>query len=178
MKSDRNKQDINSENARDEVSSGSFSLITWIQGVGGSIGRTTVRFVKNIPSRVQNKYMRYRNEKKRLPRRKTKSKVYVLAGYTTKAYVNRRFAAIKVQQIIRKILLGLILVVFLLIMYKWLDPLGNTNELKQIIGIDKIDDLAQEDPFSDTRASNQIQINLATITPSVTPTVTPTPAAT
>lgn len=169
MKSDRNHLDTNSADAKDEVSSGAFSLLTWIQGVVGSIGRTTVRFVRNIPSRLQNKYMRYRNEKKRLPRRKTKSKVYVLAGYTTKAYVNRRFAAIKVQQIIRKTLLGLILLVFLVIMYKWLDPLGNTNELKQIIGIDKIDDLAQEDPFSNTGAANQIQINLATVTPSVTP---------
>ena len=174
MKSDRKHLGANSESAKDEASSGSFSLIVWIQGVAGSISRTTVRFVRNIPSRVQNKYMRYLNEKKRMPRRKTKSKVYVLAGYTTKAYVNRRFAAIKVQQIIRKTLLGLILVVFLVIMYKWLDPLGNTNELKQIIGIDKIDDLAQDDPFSDTGAANQIQINLATITPSVTP----TPAAT
>jgi len=169
MKSDRNNLDINSEDAKVEASSGTFSLITWIQGVAGSFVRTTVRFVRNIPSRLQNKYMRYLNEKKRLPRRKTKSKVYVLAGYTTKAYVNRRFAAIAVQQIIRKTLLGLILVVFLVIMYKWLDPLGNTNELKQIMGIEKIDDLAQDDPFSEKGAANQIQFSLATVTPSVTP---------
>lgn len=174
MKSDRNNLDTNSEESKAVTSSGNFSLITWIQGVVGSIGRTTVRFVRNIPSRMHNKYMRYLNEKKRMPRRKTKSKVYVLAGYTTKAYVNRRFAATAVQQIIRKTLLGLILVIFMVIMYKWLDPLGKTNELKQIIGIDKIDDLAQDDPFSDKGAANQIQFSLATVTPSVTP----TPAAT
>ena len=69
MKSDRNNLDKNSENVKAETSSGNFSLTAWIQGVAGSIGRTTVRFVRNIPSRVQNKYMRYRNEKKRMPRR-------------------------------------------------------------------------------------------------------------
>jgi len=176
MKSDN--QDANSKNGntQDEVPIGAYAVIPWIKGIAGSIFRTTKRFVRNIPSRLRNKYLRYRNEKNRLPRRKTKSKVYVLVGYTTKEHVDRRFIGIKVQQMIRKVLLLLILFVFLFIMYKLLDPLGNTNEIKQIVGIDKIDDLAQEDPFGASGKSNQIQISTTTITqvPTLTPAITGT----
>ena len=176
MKSDN--QDANSKNgnSQDEVPVGAYAVIPWIKGIAGSIFRTTKRFVRNIPSRLRNKYLRYRNEKNRLPRRKTKSKVYVLVGYTTKEHVDRRFTGIKVQQMIRKVLLLLILLVFLFIMYKWLNPLGNTNEIKQIVGIDKIDDLAQEDPFAASGKSNQIQISTTTITqvPTLTPAITGT----
>ena len=165
MKSDNQNANIHKDSSQEAVQVGVYAFIPWIKGVAGSVFRTTERFVRNIPSKLRNKYLRYRNEKKRLPRRKTKSKVYVLVGYTTKEHVDRRFTGIKVQQMIRKVLLLFILFVFLLIVYKWLNPLGNTNEIKQIVGIDKIDDLAQEDPFGDSAStSNQIQINTITIT--------------
>ena len=169
MKSDNNNLNTQNVNSGDEAPVRAFSIFSWIQGVSGSIFRTTVRFVKNIPPRVHNKYLRYRNEKKRMPRRRSKSKVYVLVGYTTKEHVDRRFAAMKVQHLIRKTLIALIVIVFAVILYNWLDPLGNTNEIKQIVGIDKIDDLAQEDPFEAEVTTNQIQINTVTVT------VTPTP---
>lgn len=172
MKSDNKNANIQ-DSSSDEAPIGAFAVIPWFKGVAGSIFRTTERFIRNIPSRLRNKYLRYRNEKKRLPKRKTKSKVYVLVGYTTKEHVDRRFTGIKVQRMIRKFLLLIILLVFLLIMYKLLDPLGNTNEIKQIVGINKIDDLAQNDPFGDsTGTSNQIQISTITITQA--PTQTPT----
>lgn len=172
MKSDDQNANIHKDNSQYPEQVGIHAFFPWVKGVAGSVFRTTERFVRNIPSRLRNKYLRYRNEKKRLPRRKTKSKVYVLVGYTTKEHVDRRFTGIKVQQMIRKVMLLCILLVFLLIMYKWLNPLGNTNELKQIVGIDKIDDLAQEDPFGDSAdTSNQIQISTITITQ--TPTLTP-----
>jgi len=170
MNADNNNSNTHNVNSKEDVPVAGSSILMWIQGVVGSIGRTTVRFVRNIPSRIHNKYLRYRNEKKRMPRRKTKSKVYVLVGYTTKEHIDRRFAAVKVQQMIRKVLLGLILLVLIIILNNWLNPLGNTDELKQIVGIDKIDDLAQEDPFGEPGATNQIQI--------ITTTVTPTPAVT
>ena len=170
MNSDSKNMNTHNADSGEEAPERGSSILMWIQGVVGSIGRTTVRFVKNIPSRIQNKYQRYRNEKKRMPRRKTKSKVYVLVGYTTKEHIDRRFAAVKVQQIIRKVMLGFILLFMVIILNNWLNPLGNTDELKQIIGIDKIDDLAQEDPFGEPGATNQIQI--------ITPTGTPTTAVT
>lgn len=169
MRPDTNNLNTQSGNSRNEAPVRTFSIFSWIQGVSGSIFRTTVRLVKNIPSRMHNKYLRYRNEKKRMPRRKTKSKVYVLVGYTTKEHVDRRFAALKVQQLIRKTLIALIVIVFLVIMYNWLDPLGNTNEIKQIVGIEKINDLAQEDPFQADVTTNQVQVNKVTVTVTVTP---------
>jgi hypothetical protein len=49
----------------------------------------------------------------------------------------------------------------------WLDPFGNMDELKQIIGIDKVQDLTEEDPFG----SAIEQTELWTVEESVT--VTP-----
>lgn len=163
MNSDGQKSKPQSTDSKENAIGSAFSsVIIWLQGVVGSIYRTTLRFIKNIPSRLHNKYLRYMNERRRMPRRKTKSKVYVLVGYTSKEHVDRRFMAMKVQNLIRKSLLLGILIVFLIIIFKWLDPLGNINELKQIVGIDSMDDLAQEDPFGsvDPDTSN-VQFNIA-----------------
>ena len=173
MNSDNQNANFQRDDQREDPPSGAALLFSTITGVVGSIVRTTVRFVKNIPSRIQNKYMRYRNEKNRLPRRRTKSKVYVLVGYTTKEHVDRKYAAIKVQHLILRVLLVCILIVFLVIMYNWLNPLGNTTDLKQIVGINKIDDLAQKDPFGSAGATNQIQ--LSTTASSVSISITPAP---
>lgn len=167
MKSDSQNTVSNSDKTPDDVIRRSLPIQTWALGVVGSIYRTTERFVRNIPSRIRNKYRRYLNEKKRMPRRKTKSKVYVLVGYTTRQHVDRHFAALKVQHLIRTILLLSILLVFIVIMYKWLDPLGKTNELKQIVGIDRITDLAEDDPFVPAESSNDFIVSV---------TITPTPA--
>ena len=123
------------------------SVSTRLSGVFGCIGRTTVRFFKNIVPRTVNKYKRWKNEKNRMPKRTTKSKVYVLIGYTTKEHVDRHFRSIKIQNLIRTSLLVLILITIIVITMNWLDPFGNMDELKQIIGIDKVQDLTQEDPF-------------------------------
>jgi len=173
MNSDNHNPNFQRDDQNEDVPTGAALLLSAIAGVFGSIVRTTVRFVKNIPSRIQNKYLRYCNEKNRLPRRRTKSKVYVLVGYTTKEHVDRKYAAIKVQHLIRRVLLICILIVSLVILYNWLNPLGNTNDLKQIVGINKIDDLAQKDPFGSPGATNQIKLSTTTSSVSVTPTPAP-----
>ena len=180
MKPDMQNTNRQGKDPVNEAPTAALAALSWIKGVGDSIFRTTVRFLRNIPSRIRNKYLRYLNEKKRMPKRKTKSKVYVLVGYTNKKYVDRRYAATKVQNLIRKVLLISILLVFLVILYKWLNPLGNTNELKLIIGVDKIDELAQDDPFGATMSSNQLIITTSTPTPTGTaaPSITATPAPT
>ena len=149
------------------------SVSARISGVFGCIGRTTVRFFKNIIPRTVNKYRRYMNEKNRMPKRTSKSKVYVLIGYTTKEHVDRHFRSIKIQNMIRTALLVLILIAVIVITMNWLDPFGNMDELKQIIGIDKVQDLTQEDPFG---AAIE-QTALWTVEESVTVTPEPSPAA-
>lgn len=168
MNSDNQNSNSHSRNDMNETQGGVPDILSWFSGVGGSIFRTTARFLRNMLPRVRNKYLRYRNEKKRMPKRKTKSRVYLLAGYTTKAHVDRRYTAIKVQHLIRKILLLCILIVIVVILYKWINPLGNTTELKQIVGIEKIDELAREDPFGTTISNNRINIIPSNVTPTVT----------
>lgn len=155
--------------AKSAQASANTSVSNRISGVFGCIGRTTVRFFKNIVPRSVNKYKRWKNEKNRMPKRTSKSKVYVLIGYTTKEHVDRHFRSMKIQNLIRTALLVLILVTIVVITMKWLDPFGNMDELKQIIGIDKVQDLTQEDPFGAAIEQTELW--------TVEETVTVTPAA-
>ena len=152
-----------------------FPAFLWIRGVVSCVFWSTVRYVKNIPSRVKNKFLRWRNLRKRMPHRKTKNKIYVLIGYTTRENIDRRYRAVKVQHMIRSILLGLIVVVFLMIMFKWIDPLRKSDQYKQMVGISNMKELTKADPFGIAGETSRIMIYTPSITPSLTPSVTPTP---
>lgn len=147
--------------------------ILWIQGVFSCVYWTTIRYIRNIPSRIRNKYLRWRNLKNRMPKRKTRSKVYVLIGYTSKEHVDRRYRAIKLQHFIRKVLFALVIIVFLLIFFKWLNPLRNSDQYKQMMGISDMKDLTRADPFG----TEGVTANVSIYTPTDTPTNTPTPSA-
>jgi uncharacterized membrane protein len=147
-------------------------FILWIKRVAICIFRTTVRYIRNIPSRVRNKYLRWKNLRKRMPQRKTKSKVYVLIGYTSKQHVDRRYRAIKVQNMIRKILVLLIVVLFIMILFKWIDPLRNSEQYKQMMGISDMKDLTKVDPFGAAGETSGFEIYSPSISPTPTDTTT------
>lgn len=123
-------------------------IVSGLEDVFGCIYRTTLRYFKNIPHRIQNKYQRYRNEKKRLPKRRSRNRVYYLVGYTTKEKVDRRFYAMRRQLLIRRVLLILIFLSALYIAYKTIQPFQNTSEFQQIIGFDDVKEIAQSAPFA------------------------------
>ncbi len=133
-------------------------VVVFFSELAGSILRTTKRFFKNLIPSIRNKYRRWRNERNRLPKRTTRSKAYLLVGYTTKEHIDKRYRAMKLQNIIRVVFLISILVLTIYVLQKWLNPFGNTDELKQIIGIEGIDELTEEDPFSKNANSENILI--------------------
>jgi len=153
------------------ISTGFEQSLLWIKGVASCVFWSSVRYIRNIPSKVKNKFLRWRNLQKRMPKRKTKNKVYVLIGYTSKKNVDRRYRAIKFQHMIRGIILTLIVIAFVFILYKWLDPLRNSEEYKQMIGISNMKDLTKDDPFGATGETSNIVVFQITDTP--TPTTTP-----
>lgn len=133
-------------------------VIQWLTGLFGSIWRTTKRFFKNMIPSVKNSYKRWRNERSRLPKRTTRSKSYLLVGYTTKENINKRYRAMKIQNMIRLALLLSIIMLTIFILYKWLNPFGNTDELQQIVGISKIEELTGEDPFAKDQSSDDLLV--------------------
>jgi hypothetical protein len=132
--------------------------LQWLSGLFGSIWRTTRRFFKNILPSAKSYYKRWRNERSRLPKRTTRSKAYLLVGYTTKENINNRYRAMKIQNVIRVVLLLSIIMLTVYILYKWLNPFGNTDELQQIIGVNKIEELTEDDPFAKDQSSDNLLI--------------------
>lgn len=135
------------------------SAADFFQGLFGSIYRTTKRLLVNFLPGVKNIYKRWRNERNRLPKRTSRNKAYLLLGYTTKEHINKRYRAMKIQNIIRVSLLISIILITFYILYTWLNPFGNTDEIKQIAGVDGIEDLTGEDPFGKYNESQSVWIN-------------------
>jgi len=131
-----------------------------LQLLGKSIYIATLLFFKNIPSVIKNRWQRYWNEKKRLPKRKTKSRVYVLVGYTSKEKVDKRYRSMKIQKLIKGFLIIGILVISMILLYRAFSPEFDFASYQQMFGIEKLDDLTEKDPFEGIA-----------VVPQVTPTV-------
>lgn len=121
--------------------------VNWVVGVFLSVFRTTVRFFKNIPSKIINYFRRKKKEHDRMPKRTSANRVYVLIGYTTKKYVDKKYRREKVMHRIRTALVLLIIVVLLIMVYHSVVPMIDSSEYKQMLGIEKIEKMAEKDPF-------------------------------
>lgn len=139
--------------------------INWIAGVASSVFRTTVRYVKNIPSNLINLYRRRKKEHDRMPKRTTASKVYVLIGYTTKKYVDRKYRREKVLYRLRSVLVVAIIIVLLIMIYQTVIPMIDSSEYKQMLGIEKIEKMAEKDPFESEKDNNIILFSAEDTTP-------------
>lgn len=116
-----------------------------------SMGRSTVRFVKNIPHQINNEYKRRLNELRRRPKRKTPNRVYSLVGYTTKAYVDSKYRAAKILRLVRTSLIFAIIVIIIIMMVKSVLPMLDPKNYQQIFGINEFEQLTENDPFIDHR---------------------------
>ncbi|MBP5493202.1 MAG: hypothetical protein J6Y08_10210 [Clostridiales bacterium] len=129
------------------------------------LGSTTVKFFKNLPVQIRNKFKEKINERRRMPKRKSIHKVYVLVGYTTKEYVDRKYRKERTLLIIRKVLVAAILILVVVMVYRWIMPQLDTEEYKQMIGINDIDDLTSSDPFATETTNAVIGLESEAVTP-------------
>jgi len=136
-----------------------------ILGFFAFLGRTTWNFFKTLPNRISSKIKEKIAQKKRMPKRKSIHKVYVLVGYTTKEYVNRKYRKERILLIIRRILVACIIVIILIMAYRWIMPQLDTDEYKQMIGIDDIEDLTKNDPFATETTTVPVQLDSQAVTP-------------
>ena len=137
--------------------------IAFLGGVFGCIGRSTVRWFKNIPNRIVDLVKRKINEYKRKPAREDINKVYVLVGYTTKRHIDARYDAERFMIILRKGLLILIFVLILLISIKTVIPYVDIEQYRHMFGIGDVEELTQNDPFANTdRAAPVVYVSEST----------------
>ena len=139
-----------------------------MQSIGGFfsfLGRTTVNYFKGLPDTIRNKVKAKIAERRRMPKRKSIHKVYVLVGYTTKEYVDRKFRKERALLIIRKVLIAAIVLLVLIMTYKWISPKLDYSEYKQMVGIDKFNELTQSDPFATETTIVAIAPDVQNVTP-------------
>lgn len=130
--------------------------IYWIAGVFSSIFRTTVRYIRNIPSKILNLYRRRKKEHERMPKRTSANKVYILIGYTTKKNVDKKYRREKYLYRFRGIMVFAIIIILLIMIYRAVTPMLDASEYKQMLGIEKIEKMAEKDPFETEKDSNVI----------------------
>ncbi|MBO4689010.1 MAG: hypothetical protein J5636_10935 [Clostridiales bacterium] len=141
------------------------TMLTAIGDFFQFLGRTTIQYFKNLPNDIRNKVKAKIAEHRRMPKRKSISKVYVLVGYTTKEYVDQKYRKEKILLNIRRILVAAIIILILIMTYRWIMPKFDTNEYKQMIGIQEIDDLTQSDPFATETTKEDIAPESQAVTP-------------
>ena len=162
------QDDMRSENEAwdDELDdSDAGTLLTSIIGFFRFLGRTTVQYFRNLPNEIRNKVKAKIAEHRRMPKRKSISKVYVLVGYTTKEYVDQKYRKERILLNIRRILVAAIIILILIMTYRWIMPKIDTNEYKQMVGIEEIDDLTQSDPFATETTKEDIAPESQAVTP-------------
>ena len=154
----------------------SEDILSKIGGFFAFLGRTTVQYFKNLPNSIRNKVKAKIAEYRRMPKRKSIHKVYVLVGYTTKEYVDSKFRKERTLLIVRRVLIGCIIVIVLIMAYRWFVPKLDTNEYKQMIGINEFDELTQSDPFATETTNEAVVPDIQNVTPIPSSTAELTPS--
>ena len=150
------------------------TLLTSLAGFFKFLGRTTVQYFKNLPNEIRNKINVKIAEHRRMPKRKSISKVYVLVGYTTKEYVDQKYRKERALLITRRILIAAIIILILIMTYRWFIPKLDTNEYKQMVGIEDFEELTQSDPFATETTKEAIAPESQAVTPIPSNTSEPT----
>ena len=151
-------ENLESEEAPDDV-------MSKIGGFFAFLGRTTVQYFKNLPNSINNRIKAKIADYRRMPKRKSIHKVYVLVGYTTKEYVDRKYRKERALLITRKVLIAGIVILVLIMTYRWITPKIDYSEYKQMIGINKFDELTQSDPFATETTNAAIAPDVQNVTP-------------
>jgi hypothetical protein len=62
--------------------------------------------------------------------------------------VDRKYRKERTLLLIRKLLIAGIVILALIMTYRWISPKIDYSEYKQMVGVDKINELTQSDPFA------------------------------
>lgn len=107
-------------------------------------------------------YYRKRRKADRAIRRNSRERVYRLKGYTTVAKVNRKRQSEKKQRLLRRVLIGIIAILTLVILFQIYNPFKDLSEWYRILGFDSLDELTQTTTNSTTSSSGQIIVTAPT----------------
>lgn len=149
---------MSEQNSRSKIQSASpwhQRAAAMIQGIAVSSYRATIQYFKNFPSKIINYIRTKNNEKKRIPKRTRPNRIYVLVGYTTQAHIDRKFRKEKFAHIIRNVLIAGILVILVFLASRYLIPLIDSEQYKQMLGINDVGEMTRKDPF-EADSSNKV----------------------
>ncbi len=76
-------------------------------------------------------------------RRHSKQRVYRLKGYTTVAKINRKRQSERQQRFLRRLLIGIVFILLLILIFNLYNPVRDLTEWYRIIGIEDLSDLTQ-----------------------------------
>ena len=128
---------------------------------------STILYFKNLPAQILNRWERYMNDRKRMPKRKSKHRVYVLIGYTSKEKIDQRYRSLKIQKMITTLLIVGIVLIFFVLVYRVINPKIDVDAYRQMIGVNDFDDLVKKDPFEIAGAtieSDSSEVNIVIVT--------------
>jgi hypothetical protein len=122
-------------------------VVKRIQAIAESMHRTTIQYLKNIPTRIINYFKTKANERKRLPKRTSANRIYFLVGYTTQKHIDHRFRKEKTIHIIRNLLILSIIALLMVLAYRSIIPLIDPDQYTKMLGIENVDEMTEKDPF-------------------------------
>ncbi|MCQ2482907.1 MAG: hypothetical protein MJ153_05435 [Clostridia bacterium] len=135
-------------------------VVSTLKAIFLSMGRATAKFFREIPAKVKSFLVIKLNEYKSKPKRDEMNKVYVLVGYTTKQHVENKYRTEHMLISVRRVLLIIIFFEILLISLTRFLPLVDFSQYKNIFGINDIQEMTNNDPFSEEKTINKGYINI------------------
>ncbi len=154
------------ESQNDELSEVWYErALLWLAGVLGSVLRTTIAFFNGLPLRIRHFFRTKIIEKRRMPKRTSIHKVYVLVGYTTKEYVDKKCRKERWLLRARHILITVIVFIILIMIIQWFVPQVDTEEYSQMLGVDNVEELTESDPFASGKVTEEVGLESAAVTP-------------
>lgn len=133
-------------------------IIKTLRMIFASMGRATVKFFREIPTKVKSRFVLKINEFKSRPKRTEMNKIYVLVGYTTKQHVENKYRTEHMLITVRRVLLIIILLELFLITINKVVPLVDFSQYQNIFGISSIDDMTNNDPFTNESKETESSI--------------------
>lgn len=133
------------------------SFVDVVKSVFGCSVRTTVRYFRNLPTRTVNFFKRKYSEYKAKPKRKDINRIYVLVGYITKESADMKYRTEQNLISLKRALLLLIFVLIFIIALKWALPFVQLDQYKQMFGINSVEEMTRNDPFTLQKDNSYIE---------------------
>ena len=136
----------------------SSSFLDSVLSFLGCSYRATVRYIKGIPGKVKDSFNRKISEYTSRPKRKSINRIYVLVGYISKESADLKYKTERNLISLKRALLMLIFILLFVITIRWILPFVQLDQYKTMFGIDSVDQMTRNDPFTLENGNSYVDI--------------------